>query len=120
MFILLLDDLIRDGSQVYSDTLKFLGVSDQKRNEFPIVNPRKEFRWEWIPKVLAGTPEPLRSLVGIEGGLLRRVLYRIGLKPASKGQLSASTTKLLVECFTPEIRKLEGILNRDLGSWLDK
>jgi hypothetical protein len=118
VFILVLDDLIRDAQEVFSNILKFLGVSDQKRQAFPVVNQRSEFRWYWIPRVLAGTPEPLRSMIGLDGGLLRQMLYRIGLMPARKGKLSASTKKQLVECFTPEVRKLERILNRDLGHWL--
>jgi Sulfotransferase domain len=115
---ILLDDLKQDPRREYQTTLKFLGVSDDGRDQFPIHNTAKIRRWPILAQ-LSTAIMGLKRSCGITGGLgiwsrvdkANRVdASRIPLSPQMKAELS--------EYFRADIAVVESLLGRNLRHWL--
>ncbi len=120
----LFDDFKRDAGKVYRDTLHFLGVPDDGRQEFPVINENKSYRFKAVARFVERPPgwwvqgaRALRGALGLQRiGLMRRLRDRN--KVAQKrGELRAEFRKELTDFFRPEVDKLATIIERDLGDW---
>lgn len=124
----LLDDLAASPRDVYVNVLEFLEVPDDGRTDFPVVNERKEHRYDFLGRLLMSPPpfvrrvesavkSVLRSLGIFEYRFWRRFIYS-NTRPAPKTQLSPSFKRELARTFEPDVRKLESLIGRDLSHWL--
>lgn len=120
------DDLARDPGAVYRQILEFLNVPDDGREEFPIVNERKQNRSKLLGRMLHRPPLMLSAAA-------RRLKTMIG-RP-DLGFLDAfrrsNATKSVRQAIPPEIRLemcgefesdvalLSDLVGRDLTRWLD-
>lgn len=126
VLVILYDELRDDAGAVYRRTLAFLGLPDDGRSDFPVVNPHKGARWGWLNRLLHRPPRwalallrrlaggPLHDAVVALHGRLKRLnsqrRERAALPPAFRRELAAE--------LRPQVEKLERLLGRDLSHWL--
>jgi len=117
----LLDDLRRDPREAYLRVLDFLGLPDDGRRTFPVVNSAREPRSLLAARLLGKTGQ-LWARLGLgyappvwhAGRWLRQGLNaRIAPRPPLPGQLRAR----LARHFGSEVQRLEQILGKDLRAW---
>jgi hypothetical protein len=122
--VILYDDLVADTEAIYGGVLGFLNIAPDCTLEFKIVNANKRVRLRSLHRLViqpppifrrvarAVLPEQARRAVG--EGILRinsSLEPRIPLRPELKRRLQ--------EQFTPEVKALGMLLNRDLSGWIE-
>jgi hypothetical protein len=122
--ILLLDDLEADAAGVYRLVLAFLGLADDGRSDFAVVNPNCNLRsprlarlHRSLPRLLGPLYAPLRAASQRLGLSPSAVVNRINLRPGPRPALRPEFEAELVETFRPQVEKLEPLLGRDLSHW---
>ncbi len=116
--VILLDELRADPHGTYSAVLEFLGVGDDGRHDFPVLNSAKHRRWPGLAR-LPWLATRVKRALGIERGfgLWGRVdvLNRVE-RPRSP--INSTTLSMLQDYFRSDIRLLEEVTGRDLSAWL--
>ena len=122
--IITLDDFKADTPKVYKETLRFLGLVDDRRQDFPVVNSAHAHRHEWLAKLILTPPKiierPLRSV--------RRHLWEKRYGPVEwiKGSLNTRKPRQeispalrdeLKQHFRQDVDKLSNLIGKDLGHW---
>ncbi len=121
----LYDDLVADPAAAYRGVLEFLGVDPEHRPGFEVVNANKVVRSTQLRRLLRQAPPGLRRLGRLAvpdehaRAALRRRLHVLNTRGRARPPMPVELRRRLVEEFTPEIRRLEALLDRDLGAWLD-
>jgi hypothetical protein len=118
VFVIFLDDLKQDPRKVYQKTLFFLGLSDDGRKEFPVINERKDYRFRFLQTL----PRKIRVLkkklgIGKSFGILTPI-QRLNIKNATAPPLSKEFRQELIVYFRDDIKKLSILTGRDLSHWL--
>jgi hypothetical protein len=140
--VVLFDDLVADPREVYQRVLRFIGIDDDGRTEFPRKQSSLRYRHRWLQRLLYKPP-------GAVGELLAERMAHSDLKmskldrPKKKGKgkrkplpkrlhkrlrrwneivappqpLDDRMRRTLQEHFQPDIDKLSGIIQRDLSGW---
>lgn len=135
--VVVYDDYARDPRSTWIDVQKFLGIEDDGRTEFPSKQPTRDFRWRWLHALLYSPPRHLlKFVIAAE--------ERERARPASPGRKKRKpwwkrARQRLIEWNTvvrspaplppslvarmrtelaPDVKRLEGILGRDLSRWL--
>jgi hypothetical protein len=62
--VILHDDFQADAGEVYRDTLRFLGVSEDFKPEFPLVNARKRVHSRAVANLLRQPPPAVQRIAG--------------------------------------------------------
>jgi len=117
VLVIVLDDMAENPRNAYQKVLAFLGVPDDGRNEFPVLNRRKAVRWTFLSLLIryAGNAKRavgLNQRMGIGSRL--RSLNRL---PAQRSPLSPELKDELTAYFQDDIHLLEELLDRDLSGW---
>lgn len=121
--LILFDDFIAEPRRVYLDVLDFLGLPDDGRQEFPVVNEAHGLRPGLIGGLVRRTPAPLRNLVTrmryqpwLQG--LPALADRWLKKPQPRTELSPDFRAELKAAFREDVEHLGQLLERDLpGLW---
>lgn len=129
--VIVFDDFVADTRAVYEETLEFLGVESDGREKFPKVNPRTRRRLRPLAKLLERPPAGLvRS-----GRLIRRKLgldtrsFWFSIRMAGRGLTSTVEEKeplsedfriRLKRTFATDVKRLSGVLDRDLTHWCEE
>jgi hypothetical protein len=114
---LLLDDVKDNPRQHYLKVLSFLGLPDDGRETFPRRNPAKERKSKLAhtlmqAMVLLKETLGIRKSFGLLGGLEKKnVTYR------DRDPLSPAMREVLENHFRDDIKRLSGLLDRDLSHW---
>jgi hypothetical protein len=122
--VVLHDDLAADPAGTYGTVLRFLGVDDGHVPEFAVVNANKEVRSPRLRALLGGASPGLRRLGRLAvrdehaRAALRRRLHRVNTRSAPRPAMSAELRAQLTEEFAPEVRRVAGLIGRDLSAWL--
>ena len=126
VLVILFDDFKKDAKSVYEQTLTFLGVPSDGRNEFPHVNVSKGHRVRLLgrflerpPKVWTASTAFVRRMFGLDRIGLSQFLLELNKEPQPRKPLSLEMRKVLVETYREDILNLAGILDCDLSSWLE-
>jgi hypothetical protein len=115
---ILQDDVIDSPRREYLRVLRFLGVKDDGRSEFPIFNKAKIARWPPLTRFLFVFTE-LKGKTGINLHLrLSSRLSAANVIEAPRPSLSPDTKGKLQAYFASDVALLGRLLNRDLGHWL--
>lgn len=118
LHVVVQDDMRVSPASVYWKTLDFLGVPDDGRSEFPIMNKARRLpKWVSLTRAVVWRT---KARVGIHRGLgllrddgpLDRLLAR-----SERSAPSPELWNELVNHFEPDIQILESILDRDLSHW---
>jgi hypothetical protein len=120
--IIIFDDLASDTGNVYRETLRFLGVSQEFRPEFPVVNAYRRVRNPRFTRRLVRPPKWLLRIV--TGSMSRSVQHYLFLRitnllavRALRPSMDPGLRHRLQAEFKPEIERLGGLIGRDLGIW---
>jgi hypothetical protein len=115
---LVLDDLLADPAAEYRRTLAFLGLADDGRRAFPVVNAAGTRRSATLQRTLRALGR-LRIALRLPrlGTGLTTSLARYNQRPSPVPAPDAATQAELARYFAPEIERLETLLERDLGAW---
>lgn len=120
--IVLFDDLKKEPRAVYRSILEFLGLSDDGRTEFPVVNARKApptSRWHLLLRNF-GYLKQHAGVAHLQWGLSRlRGAGRADAMPSVDGPLTDPLRAELECAFREDIEVLERLLRRPLSAaWL--
>ena len=120
---IIFEEFFRYPFKHYAEVLKFLGLPDDSRTEFPVVNGAKKNRSRTLALLLnaASRESPLLSFP-------RRLAHALGLhplealrnlnkKPTEKIEIRPAFAKELREYFAPDVAELEILLGRRLDAW---
>lgn len=115
---LLLDDLRRDAGGVYRQTLRFLGLPDDGRQDFPVMNASRRTLIPYFDR-LGWLLSRVKRGLGIEHsfGLLNRIDYALSV-PQSREPLCPRLRQELADYFADDIALLARLIGRDLSHWL--
>ena len=126
-FVSVYDDMVADPRKRYVELLDFIGVEDDGRTEFKRTRQNMGFKSEWLQQYVINPPKPIAAalLYWHKKGVarpewLRRARKRIRSYNTAKEERTPLSPELRAElrtAFAPEVRKLEGLLGRDLSSW---
>ena len=123
--VLIFDDFKTDTLSVYKDTLSFLGVDYDGREEFPVVNSAHKHRFKFLASLILKPPKILLPavfsfrmwLISNRFPVVEAIKHRLNVK-ASRVKISSELELELKEYFKDDIAKLSKMLNRDLTHWL--
>lgn len=121
----LFDDLVASPRSTYLGILRFIGVEDDGRRDFPKVNPATAIRW----KALASSLEILKTR--LHQSRMERLLRPIitGLAPVKDGlrklntvecakdRPSSELNRLVKQALASDVQRLGATLGRDLSHW---
>lgn len=124
--VIVFDDFRADAGAVYRETLDFLDVPDDGRQDFPRINENKMHRAETLARITQRPPRPLvhaatavkRTLRVRKLGVLQRLRERNRVT-AQRERISPGLERELKEYFRDDVARLGALLGRDLGHWID-
>jgi hypothetical protein len=118
------EDFRDDSSAVYRRVLDFLGLDDDRRAEFPVVNASHGHRLRWVAGLVLDPPPLLRVPVWRIRTHFRRSRYPLieGIKaqlrrPERRPALSTALRQEMADYFREDLSKLESLLGWDLSAW---
>ena len=121
--IIIFDDLKNSTAEIYRETLRFLGVSDDFQPDFQVVNPAKQLRSRRLQRLIISPPrifmplgQKLARLLWFSR-LVKTTLFSFNVKHQRRPPMDPGTRIQLLEEFAPEIERLGRLLGRNLGNW---
>lgn len=123
--IILYEDFRKDVKGTYQATLDFLGLKQDGRTDFPIVNERKEYRSAGLQKFFWRQPKLIRHLVQkfqaipvIGEFRVHKTLARFNIRKADKTPLDETLMLSIIETYRPEMEQLGQLLERDMSYYM--
>jgi len=122
--VVLYDDLVLDPARTYRQVLRFLDIDHDHQPEFNVVNANKVVRSTRVRALLGQSPSGLRRLGRLlvpdeqARASLRRRLHALNTEQRARPPMDPELRRELTAACTPEVRRLEQLLDRDLGGWL--
>ena len=122
--VILYDDFQNNVGDTYGETLRFLGLSSDNRQEFPRINEGKVPRIKWLAGVLNGRTGTMvtrflkRNLKGPVRNLADRTKKLLTTKPHKRESISIELQNRIREDFMDDVRLLADRTGRDLSRWL--
>jgi hypothetical protein len=121
--IIIFDDFVADTKAQYDQTIEFLGLDPDGRNDFPRVNVREAFRWPWLAGVVfriwrMGSVIKHRLGITTSSNVWKRLRIALSSPSESKG-ISPELRARLADTFRDDVRQLSELLGRDLTHWTD-
>jgi hypothetical protein len=125
LHIIVFADLQADPAAVYRSTLGFLGLDQEDRLEFPVVNARHEHIIPMLGRVLMHPPPLLqeakrrvRQIFPAQAKAVGRALHGLNRRAAPKSRLSPELRDEMIAAFKDDVSLLSSLLGRDLSHWL--
>lgn len=125
VLVLLLDDIIKNPRQEYLKVLRFLGVPDDGRKDFPKKNESKTVTMRtmhkltvWIGHVSFHTKKRLGIPVYKGTGILN-FITGLNFRPHRRPPLSERLRQELCDFFRDDVEKLQRLIGRDLSAWIN-
>lgn len=120
--VIIYDEFASDVPAAYRETLAFLGVDEEFRPSFEIVNESKRPRLPGLQAMIVRPPGPLARLIPTLRRLplahrLRERILLANSRSEQRPPMDAALRLRLTAELTPEIERLEALLGRELGSW---
>lgn len=122
--IILFDDFAGDTRKSYLKVLSFLGLPDDGRGDFPVINENKVPRSVWLTRVIHSRGSPLSGMKPLlkrklEGLLYRfaAAVYRLTGRKQKRGPVSPALAGRIYETMEDDVLLLERLLDRSLEQW---
>jgi len=111
-----LEDMQADPQRTFQEVLNFLGVEDDGRKAFPVLNKAKHHRFPALNRLtrVAGV---VRHRLGLPGFKVRSLLNRISPIERANAPITTSFSRYLYSEFKNDISLLESLTGRDLSHW---
>lgn len=118
--VVFLEDLQKDPKATYRGILGFLGVADDGRESFPVVNASARSRWPAVTELLKRV-DLLRWKLNVPplGTGLLSAVARTNRVAFKRPRIREGFKRELLDYFEGEIRDLESITGRNLEHWRD-
>ncbi|MEA2080356.1 MAG: hypothetical protein U9P00_10960, partial [Pseudomonadota bacterium] len=110
---------------VYLRTLEFIGVDDDGQVKFKRTRETSGFKSPWLQQFVMNPPpwtfklitlSNTRTLKRLKG--LRKRIKTFNSRDAKQRQILTDETRaMLRDYFTEDVKKLSGLLSRDLSHW---
>jgi hypothetical protein len=111
-----MEELGTNPRQVYLNVLDHLGLEDDGRKDFPVMNQSKKHRFPIANRVLR-TIGLWRSRMGLPGLGVRTWLNHNAKVVAPRAPLSSDMRAHLYKSFQHDIELLQSLVSRDLSQW---
>ena len=115
-----------DARSVFRDIQTFLSISDEDRQDFPIVNSNKIVQSQIVQRFLVDPPNWLygpavriKKLLGIQKFDLFSRLAELNTRHVPRKPLQSSIRKEIVDNYYNEIQLLAKTTGLSLDSWID-
>lgn len=129
--VILFDDFVKTPRIIYEETLHFLGVENDARDRFPIINSHKEARSRIAQKMLRQSLTTMRasrlaikrytsidlSRVSVHRPIVR-ALVGLNTRSLKRPRLDLQLRREILAAYSDDIMTLQDILHRDLSTWL--
>lgn len=117
VLVILLDDVRERPEQEFNRTLEFLGLDPWKPATFAPVNKAMVRRSHWLNAAMIRAAR-IKDRLGMNRSFgVLKYLNRWNRRTEQRSQADDVMRRLLIDHFLPDIRKIEGLLDRDLGTW---
>lgn len=115
----ILDDIKSDPAKTYQGVLRFLGIDDSFVPDFRVVNENTQARI----RLLSAPPYLVLKIakMGVPKGVrqrMRRVTNRFNRVNRKRPAMDQALRRRLQRGFSPDIRRLGALIDRDLESWI--
>lgn len=117
VLLLVLDDIIENPRKEYLKTLEFLGVEDDLRLEFPIINSSKVRRSNLLMKTTVMLLRLKKFLGNNSSYGFLNYIDTINRREIKREILSDEFKKTMLSEISSEIIKIEKYLGRTINSW---
>ena len=115
---LLLEDMKQDPGKAYRDTLAFLGLEDDGKTDFDVINPAKERKSRLVHYSMQSLIR-LKELLGLRKSLgILTGFDRWNVKFRDRAPIDPELRRTLQAHFREDIQTLSALLDRDLSHWL--
>ena len=117
--IVIYDDFSSNPRDTYLEVLRFLGLDDDGRREFPVLNRKNSYRSLFLADMLQRI-SLIRERLGIRGGLgINALIDRFNVvKGTRSNPLDNKVRSEMIAYFYDDVVLLSKLLNRDLLHWL--
>lgn len=123
VLVLFQEELQRDPRALYARVLAFLGLPDDGRTSFEIVNEAASFRHAGLQSLikrdhpaLHGLARPLKAALGLKSLGFRRALDRLNRRRPEAGAPAPALAAEIAAHYRDDMRRLATLLGRDLGA----
>jgi hypothetical protein len=114
------DDLARDPATEYRATLRFLGLPDDGRSHFPVVNPNRRIRLRSLARALAWGSR-LKRRLGVRASLrLWAAFSPLVSTQSPRPPVSDALREELIDYFARDVALLSTLISRDLTHWTSR
>lgn len=123
VFLGLLDDIKDDPREFFRSLCRWLDISPDVGIDFCPQNANKTWRYPRLTRFLRNPPTAVRLLartvlsLPLRAKLVNKSLY-LNQRFAERISMDPALRRNLIQEFTPEIKRLEILLNRNLKHWL--
>jgi hypothetical protein len=118
------EDLVADARRFYLGVLRFLGLPDDGRTDFPVLNERRQYRNVGIAKLISNPDSAVMRVTtyvkrtfGLSQTGILAGLYRANEVPAVRAPLRPEFRRELSKYFRPDVALLEELTQRNLSHW---
>jgi len=119
--VIFFDDFVHDTRAVYQATLEFLGLQDDGRTQFPIINERRKPKSVFLQGILGLATQywlPVRvRIMNGKGFGLGNFINKFITSESAKEQIPNHIRQMLLDYYKDEVFLLEKLLGRDLACW---
>jgi len=118
--VIVFDDLEENASREYQKTLQFLNLDKYNRTDFSAHNTAKERTSQWLRRVVKGVNAVKQSLglYRLGTGIMDQ-LDKLNTNYRSRPPLSPRVRQDVARYFEDDVRRLSGVLDRDLTHWVN-
>ena len=122
--VLFQEDLKTSPREIYVRTLTFLGLDDDRRDHFPVVNASHSHRFEWLANAVLRPPKILEPLIwrfrtwarNTKPWYIEAIKAKLRVKK-KRDDMSDAFEAELYGYFKPQVERLETMLETDLSGW---
>lgn len=124
--IVLFEDFINNNKKIYEDVLDFLGLEQDGREDFPVVNANTVSNSNFLKKLILHPPLPVRLLRDGVKKILRTdelglapLIHRFNTRTVKRKPLSEELKAEIRAAYANDIQELSELLGRNLSHWLE-
>lgn len=122
--VIIYDDFSRDIATSYHDLCRFLGIHNDDRTDFEVVNQNKIARARWLSRLLWRPTGAIRKIARtiVPNSDIRRnvstIIRQVNTISCTRDPLDVKLRKRLSGDLSPSVMRLGEILQRDLTHWV--
>lgn len=115
---LFFDDLKANPGQIYRSVLEFLGVADDGKSDFSVLNPAKTYRIHTLKSVLPWLGK-MKAGLGISRGFgILEWVRKKNRIVKKRAPMSMQMRRILIDYFVDDIELLSRLTGRSLDHWI--